>query len=368
MSTYAVEKLVNKMEEENILIEKALTPKELTEQLLKFQNLMATLVLEGENLETARLDAVIYKMESIARANGISQDIDVRRCMQDLRAIEKEISISVAGRNGESRVARTLSYVTRPKTSFYQNVYVANDEKETEIDTIVLTNQGIIVLEVKNSKTDITITEDGRLLYSNESCFHEKSICEKMKDKRQLLTEKLKSKIETRGVDIPVRIDSYVVFSAPKGIHVNITDNCRREKYCSRGKLPYMINDYVGATYYSEEQLEILKGILSEMESSVKKFEIGMNFDQIRREVAMVLVKLMPDKFECSEQVVHIEERSINTTPRKGNVRHNNRKNKYAKYIASVACVAGAAVVPIAGVMVASMITRTSMALAKMRV
>jgi len=355
------------MEAEAILMETELTPMELTKQLLKFQDMMAKMIFDGDNLDGIRMDEVISKLKSIAREKGLLQDAEVKRCIQDLKEIEKEICISVAGRNGESRVARTLSFATRSQTSFYHNVYVSNTEKETEIDTIVLTNQGIIVLEVKNSKTDITITEDGRLLYSNESCFHEKSICEKMKDKRQILNEKIKERLEMESLDIPICIDSYVVFSAPKGIHVNITDNCRREKYCFRGKLPYLINDYIGPENYSEEQVKVLKKILDEMDLCKKKFKIGIDFDQIRTEIAIVLVKLLPEKYECKEKNVQSANKNAENTCGKERVRANCSKFKYEQYLNSAVCTMGIAVIPLVGAVVASMITGSATSVSKMR-
>lgn len=357
MNNSAVEKVVKEMEKSGALTEKEYTPQELTEQLLAFQKMLATMLYDdSDKAETVRMSEIIYYLEANAREKNLSGDPVVRQGIQALKRIDKEISISVAGRNGEGRVARTLSFVQRPDARFFNNVYVSNDESETEIDNIILTKEGIIILEVKNAKEDITITEDGRLLYSNEECYHEKSICDKMNKKRQLIKERLLSEMSKKGIDMPIFIDSYLVFSAPKNVYIKITDNCRREKYCFRGKLPEMIDAYIGRVTYSDEQLAQLTEILSTIECNRKKFSLKIDYDEIRKNIADIFCKLFPERFatdDISEKKLNIDSKSNIFVekvekPEKKIVNIENRQRK--KKILSAACFASAFLVPAVGI------------------
>lgn len=82
--------------------------------------------------------------------------------LRALRLISKEIAVAMAGKRGEDRVANTYQYVTRPDARFFRNVFVSDGVEQTEIDSVVLTKNGFIILEIKNAKEDITLAPDGK--------------------------------------------------------------------------------------------------------------------------------------------------------------------------------------------------------------
>ena len=108
-------------------------------------------------------------------------------------------------------IIRTVLALTNAVTVF-KNVYSTDGEEETEIDTILVTNNGIVFLEIKNAKKDITISQDGRLLYENQISYHNDSIGDKMEKKRRLLKYQIEKEMQRLGVDKfgkPVRIESF---------------------------------------------------------------------------------------------------------------------------------------------------------------
>ena len=138
-----------------------LTQEEFRKELLQFQELICNMVFGDDGAH--RIDEVIVYLEKTAREKGVDRDPDFRKGVQALRRINKEIAISMAGKNGEERVARTLEYISRSNYKF-RNIYISDGELETELDNVILTEAGFIILEVKNVKTDITISESGRIL------------------------------------------------------------------------------------------------------------------------------------------------------------------------------------------------------------
>lgn len=236
-----------------------------------------------------RLDEAIFRLESKARANGINYDNQFRKGIAALKIVNKEIAISLSGKKGEDIVAKTLEYIQRPNTTKYRNVYISNDYEETELDNVILTDSGIIILEIKNTKDDVTITEDGRLMHSGDECYEKQPLCEKMQKKRKLLKEKLEKIVNENGWDIPIYVESFIVFSTPKNIKIRVEDKFRKEKWCFRSSLTSKIDSYLGIPYYNNLQLSQLNSALSEIETQVKRFKLTVDFNEVRNDIATIL-------------------------------------------------------------------------------
>ena len=289
MSTKA-EQLIAEMENTNILMTKEMTFVEYTENLTQFQDMITKKVLGEEFEEGMRMDEAIYRLEAKARAKGIAGDPVFRKGISSLKTVNKEIAISLAGKKGENQVARTLKYINRPNTKLYRNVYISNGENETELDTVVLTDAGIIILEIKNTKDNLTITTDGRLVHSGDECYEKKPLGEKMSNKRKLLKERLEEIAAEKGINVQINIESFIVFSTPKGMRINVDDKFRREKWCFRTGLVKKIDNYIGTCYYSDKEMRQLDEMLGLMESQIKRFALIVDFDEIRADIANMMI------------------------------------------------------------------------------
>lgn len=250
-----------------------MTLQEYGDMLVEFQK-TATQLIMGNRFETGmRLEEAIVHMENDARKALVYQENIVKTGIKALRTIEKEARICKAGLGAEREVVRALKYVTRPNVTTYQNVYVSDSNEESELDDIVLTNEGIIVLEVKGTKEDITITSDGRLVRGGNKCYGKGNFGEKMISKRKILQSMLEKALEERGLDIPVVIDSIVVFSAPPKTYINVEDKYHKEKYCFKSHIAAKIDSYAGYAWYTKEQMEALDSILKEFAGVRTGFE-----------------------------------------------------------------------------------------------
>lgn len=165
--------------------------------------------------------------------------------------------------------------------------------------------------------------------------------------KRKLLKNALEKAVASTGLDIPVYVDSYIVFSAPKGQYIKIDDRYRKEKHCFRTGLNRKIENYLGCAYYKHDQLDQLDKIFSEMESNVKRFETELNYDDVRRSLAEAMVVLQGEPESTAEA------KSANPEERKSKVidpkivreklAQKEKKNIGFDYIAAgaAACVLG---------------------------
>lgn len=291
---------INEMEKSNVLLQRELSFPEYAEQLITFQDVVCKMIAGDAYHEGMRIDEATFIMESTARQKGLRSEQAVHNGVLTMRKLSKEMAITMSGIKGENLVSRTLEFMARPNTRVFKNVYVTDGQDQTELDAVVLTDSGIIILEIKKIKSDITITEDGRMVFPGNECHDDMPLCDKMALKRRLLKSHIENKLASKGVDIPVYVDSYIVFSAPKGQFVYIDDRYHREKHCFRTGLNKKLENYLGCAYYKNDELEQLGDIISEMETNVKRFETTLNFDEVRQSLAEAMTILQ--NAEASEK------------------------------------------------------------------
>lgn len=292
---------VKKMfENQNVVNRADFTTEEYLAQLTCFQKIVSACVFEGD--DSYRLSDSITQLQQLIRTKELKNNPFVQEALDDLRKSNKELAIMMAGKRGEERIGKALSFVQRSDLNVFKNVYITDGEEETELDTVLVTNNGIIFLEIKNAKQDITISEDGRLLYDNEISYHNACIGEKMEKKRRLLRHQIEQEMENRGVTSfgkPVRIESRIVFSTPYKMRINITDLYKKERFCFRSQLQYKIENYYSGTCYESEELQVINDIIGSLESNKKRFQQKLDFAKINAEFAQLMEMLTkPDAVE----------------------------------------------------------------------
>lgn len=330
------EDFIKEMENGNVLTSRELTFKEYVAEITQFQHNVCKMIAGDDYYEGMRVDEGLFILESTARKKGLRSEPAVHNGVLTMKKLCKEMAITMSGAKGENIVAKTLEFLQRPNTSVFHNIYLTDGIDETELDGVVLTDEGIIILEVKKVKSDLTLTEDGRMVFAGDECYDKVPLADKMELKRRLLKKNLAKAIEEKGLDIPVFVDSFIVFSAPKGQYIKIDDRCRREKHCFRTSLNKKIENYLGCAYYKEEQLAALREIFSEMESNVKRFETELNYDEVRQSLADAMVIIYGEQNAPIEKI---------PAPNKQQTKvidfvkiQEQSKNKMSKWGYAVAC------------------------------
>ena len=283
------EDFIKEMENSNILMSNECSFKEYVSEISRFQDMICKMISGDDYHEGMRIDEALFIMESTARKKGLRNNQAVHNGVLTMKKLVKEMAITMSGAKGENQVTKTLEFLDRPNTQIYHNVYITDGVDESELDDIILTDDGIIILEIKKVKSDLTLAEDGRMVFAGDECYDKVPLAQKMALKRRLLKKCLEKAVADKGLDIPIYVDSFIVFSAPKGLYVKIDDRYHREKYCFRTGINRKIENYLGCANYKEEQLMQLGEIFSEMESNVKRFETELNYDEVRRSLAEAL-------------------------------------------------------------------------------
>ena len=308
--------IVKEMESTGIMMSNEHTFNEYVQEACAFQSMICKMFAGEAYHEGMRLDEALFIMESTARKLNIRSNPVIHNGVMTMKRLEKEMAITMSGAKGENLVSRTLDFLGRPNTRIFRNVYITDGCDETELDAIVLTDSGAIILEVKKVKHDLTLTEDGRMVFAGDECFDKMPLGEKMALKRRLLKKRLEKLLADKGLDIPVYVDSFIVFSAPKGQYIRIDDRFRREKHCFRTGLNKKIENYLGCAYYNADQLEQLGEIIAEMETNVKRFEPKLNYDDVRHSLAEALATLQNAQFEQTPSVIEFTHATQQKTPR----------------------------------------------------
>lgn len=338
--TYTAEAAIKRMEETDIFMKRDYTYEEYVAELQKFEAMIASMVYGSDQNEKVRMTQIMLHLEKIAQEKGLEKNLVVRNGLRQLKKVEKELAVSISGKNGENRVARALEFVEREYFTSFRNVSLSDGFESTEIDNIVLTDNGILVLEVKNAKEDVTISEDGRLLYNNSTSYEARPMAEKLEIKRRLLRQRLESALKEKGVEMPVHIDSFLVFATPKSLRINVTNRYRKEKYCFQSRLKYVVGDYFSDVTYSKEQYELLKEIIGDLDCRKKTFQVTLDFDEIRDGFAQAM--------EVLESNYHTKEKESKATVSK-------KKERYigvVKVVVKACCLAKYMAGPIAAAII----------------
>ena len=340
---------LKEMEQSGVLMQRELTFPEYADQLMTFQDIVCKMIAGETYHEGMRIGEAAFLLESEARKRGIRGEEAVHNGVLTMKKLSKEIAITMSGIKGERLVSRTLEFMSRPNTRVFRNVYVSDGQEQTELDTIVLTDAGAIILEIKRVPCDLTLTEDGRMVLEGKECHDDIPLCEKMARKRKLLQKYLARTLTANGLDIPVVVDSYIVFSAPKGLFIHVDDRYRREKYCFRSGLNRTLENCLGCACYKEAELEQLGGLISEMETNVKRFKTKLDFDEVRQSLAEAM-----SAFQNGESNETTEEPTVvrkNTIPvNTGKKTDKPRKVDSLAYVAA-SVVAGVVLSGLAAVM-----------------
>ncbi len=295
-----VESIVKEMEQTGIMMRNMMTSTERLSGLQDYQSLVLRMVYNDDHAENLRLWDVIHHFEKLAQDKGYSENETVLAAIEDLENVAKEIAIAISGASGERQVAKSLHYARRNIIAL-PNINLQDEDDKTEIDQIVITSNGILILEVKNYKKDITISEAGQIYGPCNKSYCEKALGEQMNVKRYLLRSKLEEAMAEITPNLGVHIESRVVFSDP---NITVTDLYKQEAYCFKTNLPHVVEQLRSEVFYNRDQMRAIADIINGFAEKDDTYDVGFDFDRIRRTFAEALIILEgdPAKTEATAQ------------------------------------------------------------------
>lgn len=290
----------------NIFTSKKFTYEQYVNQLVKLQELICHRVFKKEYHEAFRLDDAISEIRKRAIINNLDNTNAFFNGIAALKLISKQLAISFSGKKAENHVDAILKkYVTREDFVCYRGIYLNDGIEDTEIDNLILTKNGFLLLEIKNIKSDVRISEDGRLFVDGDCSFEQTPLAEKMDRKRRLFKSEIKRLLKEKRVHIDIDLQTRIVFNEPKNSKFYIT-NCSNEKWCKSSQLAYIVNDFSNKFPYSDEQYGILKSCCEEFERHQKLFVINYDIDETLNSVCALI-----DLIEFEDEKVSKKNRDV---------------------------------------------------------
>lgn len=292
------ESIINEMEATGIMVEPRMTAAARLDGLCAYQEMALQKIFNAQHATNLRFKDGIQHIKHLAREKGLTDSQVVRQAIADMEYLSKEIAIAISGQKGENAVAKSVRYANRRCTAI-PNVILSEGNDESELDQVLVTSNGILILEVKNNKKDVTISETGCICNGSSKYMFDKCLGEQMNRNRYLLRSALEKALQDAGWSIPVHIDSFVVFSSSS---VRVTDEYQQEKYCFNASLPHEIDNYSSDVTYTDEQMETLAAMIRNIAEADKLYPVDLDFDRIRKTFAEALVLLEADPVEQAEE------------------------------------------------------------------
>lgn len=176
------------------------------------------------------------------------------------------IKAGISGAIGEEKAFSFLDKLNE-KAIVLKNVELQDENFRTELDAIVITRTGITIVEVKNSKRDIFIDEEGGYYRVGEFLKYDCQIAEKMRTRERMVKEA----IGVEDVDIPIQ--SVVVFTDNK---IEVQNKCTSIKTCFGAQLTYYIKKFGDKFIFDDEKIEEIGELIKSAEC---KHRYPANFD-----------------------------------------------------------------------------------------
>lgn len=185
------------------------TKSEFLPELLKLQKELADLTFNADHAENGDLQLLDVEshMSKMNDERGHVADVELSKFIQGSKVVCNSIRAEISGNFGEQKVFKELEDLSC-QNSVLRNVELEFDGRRTEIDAIVFTNHAVFIIEIKNSKKNIFIDENGEFYRIGNSMHHDGNIADKMNERENLLRKAL----ECVGMDY-LKIFKIVTFT-----------------------------------------------------------------------------------------------------------------------------------------------------------
>ena len=229
-------------------------------ELRNLQQELLRLVFDEEHILNSNLkiwDAFNQLASENEEKNGIATEL-LEVLKEDCKMFSNLIRAEISGNWGENQVFHRLTGL-KGKHTILRNIELSNGFKKTELDFVVFTEKAQVVIEVKNTKKDVFIDENGDYYRKGEYQNFDCNIKEKMDYREKLLRVMLVDTLATIGKE--ANVIKLVVFTNNR---MEIRNKCEDLKTCFLGELPYLIDDYAGEKLFTEEDIIAMSEVISD--------------------------------------------------------------------------------------------------------
>lgn len=262
------------------------TKQEIVDRLKSLQRAIAHEVCGENEGDCIHADAIVHAVEKRVSALGLQDSGSYITFKQDMQDIGREIALTISGMKGEAKgfyALKALEYDV--DTYVLRNVCLNDGEGKSEIDALVVSPYGIFVIEMKNCRRPMIITENG-YFQKLDNPDYRYPLGERMHCKETLVREALGGALK-----VPVRSLLLLVNDA------DVVDKFGKVQLSNRNTVVYKIRSY------AKESEHVEKSEVSEMVAKIEeghedaKYSCGLDCGRIVENLAALI-----DEIEGAEQ------------------------------------------------------------------
>ena len=324
------------------------TKSEFLPELLKLQKELIDLTFNAEHAENGdlRLWDVERHLRKMNDERGRVADDELARFVKGSKVVCNNISAEFSGNVGEQKVFRALDNLGC-QNSVLHNVELEFDGRRTEIDAIVFTNHAIFIIEIKNSKKNIFIDENGEFYRIGNSMHHDCNIADKMDEREALLRKAL----ERAGMDY-LKIFKIVTFTNPR---LDVENKYHYIKVCPSNYLTSFIEKFTSNQWYSYEDICTMAEAVTEVKCP-EEYKMSIDMTEFKRDFAILMAKL--ESAEEAEKEPEIVQEEPKEQDKNVESKPDNKNKIIRKYGSMVAAAVGVTLVNVAFISISRLIRK----------
>ena len=275
-------------------------------ELLKVQDQVINLTFNAEHAENGdlRLWDVAKHFQQLNEERGNVADVELERFSELNDKLINDIKAEISGNIGEQKVINELEKI-HCKNRVLTNVVLEYDNERTEIDAIVITNYAIFIIEVKNSKKNILISESGRFQRIGKHIHYDCNIAEKMDKRERLLRKALQdAKMEY------LNFFKIVTFTNP---YIDVENNYKYIKVLPHEYLAAYIDKFTSNIYYSSRDITNMIDII-DANRCADPYQMSIDKDEYKIAFATLMAKLESAETTETEPEVNSHDNMVDET------------------------------------------------------
>ena len=258
------------------------TREEMLNELFKLQTEMANITFGEAFSEGRKFYDIANHYSDMNRENG-------RVSMEKMAEFRKECSEAtdlirglISGRKGENRTFEKLNYLISAH-GLRKNIEIGNENLKTEIDALVVTEKAAFIIEVKNTKRDIFIDENGQYFRTGEYLNWDSDIGSKL----ALREAFVRNVAEKAGID-NLKIVKIVVFTDNR---IRVQNRCRSIVTCFLNQLTSVIDAYKGEKCIALNDIDSLMKSIDEM-TTITRYAPRFDFEKFKVDFSEIVAAM----------------------------------------------------------------------------
>lgn len=213
---------------------------ELLPQMDQLEKEMAMMVFEdGLDIpsEYVHMSYIMKHLHIMNNEAGNVADDELKKLSRLASIFSNHVRAQQSGMTGENKVEQYLGYM-KSNHIVLRNLQLSDGMHNTEIDFLVLKQGVATIVEVKNSRRDVYIDENGDMYKTGRYENFDSHLGAKMDFRAEIIKQLLKD----AGFE-NMRIEKVVVFTNNR---IQIKKDYRGLRVCFLSRLPHLIDDYYG--------------------------------------------------------------------------------------------------------------------------